>query len=194
MDYLLHGSLIVIFLWLLIGGMGVPVPEDIAVLSLGVLIHRGLAEPVLALAIGFAGVLGGDAILFQIARRLGPRALDRPLFRRVLPTHRRARIEELFRRHGGRLVFFARHVAGLRASVFAMAGIHRMEPRRFYFFDALAAAISVPLTVLLGYYGSLHIDRMRADVARVEHHIFLGVLLLAVILFGLRHRRVLRRA
>src|SRR5690606_109372 len=118
-DLLLHGSLILIFLWLLVGGMGVPVPEDIAVLSIGVLIHRGAVDPVLALAVGFVGVLGGDAILFQAARRLGPRALDRPLFQHVLPPARRARIEDLFRRHGGRLVFFARHVAGFRASVFA---------------------------------------------------------------------------
>ena len=124
----MHGSMALVFAWLLVGGLGVPLPEDAALLAAGVLIERGATNAVFAGAVVLFGVLLGDSILFFAARRLGPAAYDRKLIRRVLPPERRAKIESAYQRYGGRLVFFARHVAGLRAAVFAMAGIHGMKP------------------------------------------------------------------
>ncbi len=172
-EQLLQSSILFVFIWLVIGGLGVPVPEDVAVISTGVLIERGLVNPVVGFAVLFAGVLGGDAGLFFLARRLGPRAYENRLIKRALPPERRAKIEAAYQKHGGRLVFFARHVAGLRGAVFAMAGIHRMDPRRFLLWDALAACISIPFAVALGYFGSMHVARIRADEAKVEHYILL---------------------
>ena len=93
----------------------------------------------------------------------------------------------------GKIVFLARHVVGLRAATFALAGIHGMPLRRFLFWDGLAAMISVPIMVALGYFGALHVDLVRADIATDEHYIVLVVLvggLLAYGLFKLRRRHV----
>lgn len=174
-DQLLQGSILFVFIWLLVGGLGLPLPEDAAVIAAGVLIERGLVDPVLAFAVVFTGVLVGDAGLFFLARRLGPKAYENRLIQRALPPERRARIEAAYARHGGRLVFFARHVAGLRGAVFAMAGIHGMAPRRFLFWDALAACVSIPFAVGLGYFGSKHVANMRADEAEIHHYILLVV-------------------
>lgn len=190
----LQGSIVLVFAWLVIGGLGVPLPEDAALLAAGVLIERGAVDPVLALAAVFAGVLGGDASLFFLARRLGPAAYDRKSIRRVLPPERRARIEAAYRRRGGRLVFFARHVAGLRAAVFAMAGIHGMRPLRFLAWDAAAACLSIPFVVGLGYFGSKHIDRMRAGVASARHYVLLAGALAVLGYLAWRHVRKLRGA
>lgn len=176
-DGWLEGSIWFVVIWLMVGGLGVPLPEDVALLAAGALIQQGAVDPALAMPVVFAGVLGGDAGLFFLARRLGPAAYERRLFRRILPPERRSRIEEAFRRHGGRLVFFARHVAGLRGAVFAMAGIHRMRPSRFLLWDAVAACLSVPLVVGLGYFGALHVDRVRAGIARAHHWVLLAAAL-----------------
>lgn len=170
-----------VFAWLLVGGLGLPLPEDAAILAAGVLIERGAANPFLAIGLVIAGVLLGDAILFFAARRLGPRAYERKLFQRVLPPDRRAKVERAYERYGGRLVFFARHVAGLRAAVFAMAGIHGMRPRRFLLWDAAAACISIPFVIGLGYFGAKHIEKMRAGIAAAHHYILLAV---AIALLG----------
>ncbi|MDB4961947.1 MAG: yohD [Myxococcales bacterium] len=190
MTLLLQGSMVFVFLWLVFGGLGIPVPEDIAVLSAGVLVHRGAVSWEVALGVVLAGVLVGDSMLFFLARRLGARAFERPLFRRLLPVERRARLNDLYARYGGRLVFLARHVAGLRGAVFAMAGINGMAPRRFLLWDALAACISVPLTMALGYFGSLHVDRVRAGVAHVEHWVVLigGLAALGYVAWRNRHK------
>jgi membrane protein DedA with SNARE-associated domain len=174
-DVLLHGSMALVFAWLLVGGLGVPLPEDAALLAAGVLIERGATNAWFAGALVLFGVMLGDSILFFAARRLGPRAYDRKLIKRVLPPERRAKIENAYARYGGRLVFFARHVAGLRAAVFAMAGIHGMRPRRFLLWDGAAACISIPFVMGLGYFGSKHIDKMRAGIAAAHHYILLAV-------------------
>ncbi len=175
-----HGSLALIFVWLALGGLGLPLPEDVALLAAGALVYHGEISPWLAGPVVFVGVLCGDAALFLLARRLGTAAYDRPRVKRILPPERRARIEDLYRRHGGKLVFIARHVMGLRAAVFAFAGINRMPLRTFLFWDGLAACITVPATVLLGYAGALHIDRVHQDVKRVEHWIVLALVVVVV--------------
>jgi membrane protein DedA with SNARE-associated domain len=188
----LQGSIVLAFLWLVVGGLGVPLPEDAALLAAGALIERGAVDPVLAAALMFIGVLGGDAVLFLLARRLGPRAYERKAIQRILPPERRKRIEAAYDRYGGRLVFFARHVAGLRAAVFAMAGIHGMRPRRFFAWDAAAAAISIPFVMAVGYFGSRHITRMRAGVAAAEHYVLLIAAIGVLAYLSIRHVRKLR--
>ncbi len=193
-DSLLQGSIVFVAIWLVIGGLGVPLPEDLALLATGVLIQRDAVNPVLGFVVVFAGVLGGDSALFFLARRLGPSAYDRRVIRRVLPPERRAKIEAAYERYGGRLVFLARHVAGLRAAAFAMAGIHGMRPLRFLLWDFAAACVSVPLVVGLGYYGSLHIDRVRHGIATAQHYVLLAALLGIVGYLTWRHLRKLRSA
>jgi membrane protein DedA with SNARE-associated domain len=191
-DEWLQGSIVFVFAWLAVGGVGVPLPEDAALLAAGVLVERGAVHPALALPVVFVGVLGGDAMLFFLARRLGPAAYERKLFRRILPPERRRRIEGTYRRYGGRLVFCARHVVGLRTAVFAMAGIHGMRSSRFLLWDAAAACISIPLVVGLGYFGALHADRVRAGIATARHYIVLAAALGALGYLAWRYGRKLR--
>jgi membrane protein DedA with SNARE-associated domain len=191
-SFLLQGSILLVFLWLVAGGIGLPIPEDVAVISAGVLAHRGVLPWEIVLPIVIAGVLIGDSLLFFLARRLGPKAFERPFIAKLVTPARRARFDDLYRRHGGRLVFLARHVAGLRGAVFALAGINGMAPRRFLFWDALAACISVPLTFALGYFASSHLDRVRHGMARAEHWILLVVAVAALGFFAWRNRERLR--
>jgi membrane protein DedA with SNARE-associated domain len=189
-ELLAHGSLLLVFAWLAIGGLGLPLPEDAALLAVGVLIERGAVHPVAAVLVVIVGVLGGDAVLFFAARRLGPAAYQRRLVQRALPPARRARIERAYERHGGALVFVARFVAGMRAGTFALAGIHGMQPRRFLLWDAAAACISVPAVMLLGYLGAEHLGAVRAGLAAARLWILVGLAVAAVaVVMSLRCRR-----
>jgi len=175
---LVHGSLALLFALLVAGGLGVPFPEDLVLLTAGVLVHRGVVPLPYALALCMFGVLLGDFLLFNTARRLGPAALDRPMFGRLLPPQRRRRIADVLKRHGSLIIFVARHLAGLRAPVFAMAGMHGMSPLRFIVVDALALCISAPLVVGLGYLFSQNIELARRGMASVEHFIVIAAVLI----------------
>jgi membrane protein DedA with SNARE-associated domain len=183
--------MLLVVAWLVIGGLGAPLPEDVALLAAGALVQRGAVSVVVALVVLFAGVIGGDVMLFVLARRLGHAAYDRPRFRRLLPPERRLRIEGAYRRHGGLLVFCARFLAGVRAGTFAMAGIHGMQLRRFVFWDLLAACISIPLIVGLGYLGADHLDVVRAHLTTIEHYALLAAIvgvIVWVVVWRLRRR------
>lgn len=188
---LAHGSLALFFVALFATGFGFPIPEDVVLLSAGALAHRGIVPLVPAVAVCMAGVLAGDVALFTTARRLGPRALDRPFFRRILPPDRRHKLERFLETRGGAAVFVARHVAGLRAPVFALAGMHGMPLARFILWDALALCISAPAVLTLGWWSSAHIELARRGLARAEHWLLFAVALgvLGYSLFAMLRRR-----
>ena len=66
------GSLPLITLMLLLGGFGLPIPEDPALIAAGALAAKGIVPLWLAITCCVVGVLGGDMILFLGARHLGP--------------------------------------------------------------------------------------------------------------------------
>jgi membrane protein DedA with SNARE-associated domain len=174
------GSLPLIFATLAAGGVGFPVPEDLVLISLGALVHQDIVPLAAAGAVAAAGVLTGDLLLFMSARRLGPAALERASFQKLLPPERRGRIQTLLEQHGPALILGARQVVGVRAAVFAVAGIEQMPLRRFLFWDVLALCISAPIMIGVGFLFSAHIDRVRRGVAEAEHYMLLAVIAAAI--------------
>lgn len=175
-----HGSIALIVLALIVAGLGVPVPEDIMLLAAGVLVHRGEVSYTGALIACAFGVMVGDTTIFLIARRLGPSALERRPLRWLITPKRRERIEEMFTRYGNVIVFMARHMAGLRAPTFAMAGLHGMPLSKFWLWDGLGLCVSAPLVIGIGYWLADNLSDARLLLERFEF-VVLGVLTLAVI-------------
>jgi membrane protein DedA with SNARE-associated domain len=109
----------------------------------------------------------------------------------MITQERRERIEEMFSRYGNVIVFMARHMAGLRAPTFAMAGMHDMPLAKFWLWDGLGLCVSAPLVIAVGYWLADNLGRAKAllDHAKL---VVVGVILLAVIVFFVWRR--LRRA
>jgi membrane protein DedA with SNARE-associated domain len=178
---LAHGSLALLLLLLLVAGIGVPIPEDLVLLAAGALSHRGGVSLFLTIAVCYLGVIGGDSLMFLSGRRLGAALFERRMFRKLLTPARRRRIDGMFERRGSAVVFFARYIAGIRPLTFALAGMHGMPYRRFLFWDALAACISVPIVTVLGFVTSQHIEQVAHGVHRVGHWVAALVALAAVV-------------
>lgn len=138
------------FLVLVGAGAGFPVPEEVTMTGSGYLLYRGQVELLPIIATCWVATLIGDSIPFWLGRILGTKALRIPLFARALHPERFALIEEKVRSHGGWAIFTTRFLPGLRLPCFFTAGTARMSYGRFMFYDATAAALMVPLYVLLG--------------------------------------------
>lgn len=169
-----------ILLLLVGGGVGVPVPEELVVLTSGVLVGQGRAELIAAGLACYLGVLTGDLLLYLIGRQAGPKVLEQRHFRRLFSPERVRRIEEKVTRHGALTIVFARFVAGLRAPTFLVAGVSRFPLRRFLVADALAAAVSVPLVFFLGFHFGARVTPVLERIGAWEH--MLAAVLLAAIL------------
>ena len=157
-----------IFLALFLGGLGVPLPEEVAVLTAGVLAHEQVVRWWLALPLCILGVLSGDVALYWAGRHWGERVLGWWLVRRILSVERERTLTEAYHRHGVKIVFSARHVMGLRAAAFLTAGIVRVPFPRFIAADALASMIGVPISFGLAFFFTDQLEQIMADVHRAE--------------------------
>lgn len=186
-----HGSISLVVLALIIAGLGAPIPEDIMLLAAGVLVYRGEVSYWGALGACAFGVAVGDTTIFLIARKLGPAALTRAPFKWVITPARHAKVEELFGKHGNVIVFMGRHMAGLRAPIFAMAGIHGVKLRQFWLYDGLGLCVSAPVVIGIGYKLAEELPKAKQYLERFE---IIVVSVLAVAAIGFFVWRKLRRA
>lgn len=185
-----HGSIALIVLASIVAALAMPIPEDIMLLAAGVLVFRGEVSYVEALVACAIGVFLGDTTIFLLARRLGPAALSRRPLRWLITPERHAKIEEMFAKYGSFIVFMARHMAGLRAPTFAMAGIHKMPITKFWLWDGLGLCVSAPVVIGIGYWLADNLDEARALMGRFE---MVVLCVLAVLLLGFLIWRKVRK-
>jgi membrane protein DedA with SNARE-associated domain len=184
-----------VFLILLACGLGVPLPEDISLILGGFLAHKGAANLPIMMGVGFAGILAGDSLIFYFGRRLGSRVGSKPggFFARIITPEKRARVEGLFARHGQKIVMIARFMPGVRAVTYFTAGSVGMPYWRFIFWDGLAALLSAPVFVFLGYYFGGELDLLIGKLKEGQYAVLAGVVLMGLgVYLWRRHRGKVR--
>ena len=149
--YIQHFTYAGLLVVLILCGMGLPIPEDVALLAGGFLVHRGIIQYPITIGVALVGVVAGDNLLFFLGRRFGTGlvkylGIGRPRSQRQIDW-----LKSFMDRHGHRAIFYARFVAGLRALVYLTAGSLGVKPLRFFLYDLSGAVISVPVVVTLGY-------------------------------------------
>jgi membrane protein DedA with SNARE-associated domain len=164
-----HFPILALFVLLLLGGIGLPIPEDATLIMCGLLIANETIRPVPALVTVYTGILITDMFLYHIGRTFGRAVVTHKRFSRILSRDRLSRLEERFRRNGFLFVLLGRHLVGLRAQVFLVAGVMVMPFTRFLCADALSALGTVVLMVGIGYAGGNSLEIIRKDISRIEH-------------------------
>jgi membrane-associated protein len=141
-----------VFVALLLENAGVPVPGETVLLFASFL---AFDEQELHLRyiilVGIAAATLGDNIGYWIGRKGGRTLLDRytHLFR--IPPSVIQKGEAVFAKHGSATVFFARFVFGMRIIAGPMAGVLRMDWKKFCIFNFLGAALWVTVISIVGY-------------------------------------------
>jgi membrane protein DedA with SNARE-associated domain len=187
-----------VFFVLLLCGFGLPMPEDVVLVTGGVLAwlssdletaslggmlrDRGLLVMV---AVGLAGILAGDSVIFMAGRRFGHRVADFGPLRRIITPEKLELVEKKVRTRGNIMVMFARFLPGLRAPTYFTVGHARMPYWKFLIFDGSAALVSAPLWVCLGFWFGSDLEEAARVAGRFSHYILLGV---AVVLGALAFR------
>lgn len=177
------GAYVLVFMVLLACGLGVPLPEDIALITGGYLVHQGGADLAWMMVVSFVGILAGDSMIFLLGRHFGDTLVRRWPFKRIVTPEKRTRVEGLFARYGERIVMAARFMPGVRAVTYFCAGTAGMRYLHFAFFDGLAALVSAPVFVFVGYYFGSNIEQVIAWLRTGQQAVF-GTLLLAAAAYG----------
>jgi membrane protein DedA with SNARE-associated domain len=199
-----------VFGLLLAAGFGFPLPEDVPLIAGGVL--AWLASPLESVtlagmladtgfqgmvAVGMAGILVGDSVIYWAGRKVGRRVAEIWPFRRMITPEKLERVERLLRQRGKVVVMVARFLPGLRAPTYFTVGHSRVPFWEFLLFDGLAALVSAPLWVCLGFWFGDDIERAARAGSQFGGYILAGVLVVVAVLIGrawLQRRREKRTA
>jgi membrane protein DedA with SNARE-associated domain len=147
------GSYLAIILVLALGGAGLPVPEEVAVITGGILSANGSLDPWLAFASCLFGAVLGDCVMYWVGYHFGRGLLcEHRWWARYMTPEREEKIEAQFRRHGLKVFFVARFLVGLRSPVYLTAGILQVSFRRFFLIDLICAASVVSAFFGVTYY------------------------------------------
>ncbi|MBV9765437.1 MAG: DedA family protein [Acidobacteriaceae bacterium] len=136
---------------LLLGIVGLPVPDETLLVFSGYLIWRGRLDPRLTFAAGFAGSACGISISYWIGRTLGRPFVQRYGRRLRITEERLDRVHNWFVRIGDWLLAAGYFIPGVRHFTALVAGMSDLEYRRFAGFAYAGAAIWVATFLTLGY-------------------------------------------
>lgn len=177
-----YGYFAVLFV-LIICGFGVPIPEDITLVSGGVISGLGYTNVHIMLVVSLFGVLLGDSTMYWLGRIYGTKILRFRPIRRFLTLERLRMVRSKFEQYGNRVLFVARFLPGLRAPIYMVAGItRRVSFIRFLLLDFFAAIISVPIWVYLGDLGASNLDWLHEQIKKGQSIIYILIALLAIYL------------
>lgn len=176
---------LVIFIILLFCGFGLPVPEDIVLFAAGLLAFYQKADIYLMLVVTFAGVMIGDCTVFTIGSLYGRKLRKKAFVKRLLPPARMRMVRRKLHEQGNKVIFAARFMPGLRTPVFFTCGTLHLPFRVFFFYDGLAALISVPAIVSATWYFGSHVDKVVRVVKRLQFGV-IGTILVIVGVLALK--------
>jgi membrane protein DedA with SNARE-associated domain len=183
---------------LVVSALGAPIPEEIPIITAGVLVGNQWNNPEswlvwwIMLPVCILGVVTCDTLLYLIGRRWGPRLLVKKWFQKYfISLERQKSFAKNFHNYGILILLTARLLPGVRTPIFFYSGTI-MPFRRFLFADALYAIPGVNLLFWLSYWFT---DQFIRAFNKVEGNrpIVMAVILAAIAgsyLFSFLKRRV----
>ena len=175
-----------VFTLLVACGLGLPLPEDVALITGGYLAGKGPPIGVGSLPamilVGLAGILIGDSIIFRAGATYGEALLQTRIGKHI-PGEKVQRVIGLFERHGAKFIMVARFLPGVRAVTYFVAGTTGVPYWKFLLFDGIAACASAPAWVLLGHWAGKH--RMLRKAWEYAKEVQIGIIVVVAAIIAL---------
>ena len=141
-----------IFIIVMLESAGIPLPgETILVSAAAFAGSRHSLHIDYIIAAAAAGAIIGDNIGFWVGREFGTTLLAKWGYLVGLDERKLKLGRYLFARHGGKIVFFGRFIALLRAFAAVLAGANRLAPLRFFIFKAAGGIVWATIFGTGGY-------------------------------------------
>ena len=151
MAFLAEYGYLLLFVWVFIDQVGVPVPALPILLGAGALAGAGELSLPLAIATATLGAIPSDLLWYTLGRRRGASVL-RFLCRVSLePDSCVHTNKDVFQRHGALSLLYAKFVPGLQTAAPPLAGVIRMPLPRFLLLDGLGAGLWATAFIGLGW-------------------------------------------
>lgn len=172
-------------------------PGDTLLLSLGVFIANPedgidifpgstLLELTIALTLLTVAAMLGNVVGYEIGRAIGPPLYNRE--GRILKRKYFDQTHDFFEKHGNKALVIGRFVPFVRTYVTVVAGVTRMDRRRFLVWSAVGAVLWVLTITLLGYVLGSRVPWLKENI----DYAIMAILVLSVVPIAFewwKHRR-----
>lgn len=178
----------IILVSLLLGGLGLPIPEDLPVLLGGIVIGRGVVSLSTMAAICYVGVVVADLMIYGIGYKLGNKLVTYGTRSPFLPSvtqDRVDRIREELRKRRFLCIFIGRHLFPIRSVTFLTAGALKVPFLEFLLTDLIAGLVSVAIMLSIGIYVGENITPETFSALGDELHTLAIVLTVLIVVSGL---------
>jgi membrane protein DedA with SNARE-associated domain/rhodanese-related sulfurtransferase len=188
---LLMYGYILLFAWVLVEQVGIPLPAAPVILAAGALSAEGQISFSLALLVGVAASIIADSVWFHVGRRYGHHVLRILCKLSLEPTTCVRKTQDSFGRRQGVTLMIAKFVPGLATLAPPVAGENGMSFAAFVVFDGIGAILWVGGLLAIGrFFG----DLLKRDTSLLDWTgRFSGALLLIAVLGFLIARLIRRR-
>jgi membrane protein DedA with SNARE-associated domain len=188
---LANGSYLLIAAVLVLTGAGLPVPEEVPVITAGIMASHGQLDPWMAFSACLVGALAGDCIMYLAGYCFGRSVLrENRYWAYFVKPEREAQMEELISRHGLKVLLLARFLVGLRSPVYLSAGILRLRFRKFFLIDLFCATTVIGIFFLLSFcYGQTLVGWIRRAEIAATLAVGLGLGVTALVYWRWHRRR-----
>ncbi len=182
-------SYFIVGIGVMIENAGIPVPGETIMLTASILSAAGRLDPYLVIVSGATGAVIGDNIGYWIGKIGGRRLIETVSKRLSYVNQAEKYTEKFFNKHGGKTVFFARFITGVRIFAGPVAGASLMDFKKFFLYNALGAIVWA-CTIVFGvmYLGNVYRQYVR-DYIDADFVIY-G--LLCIVLLFITYRMIRR--
>ncbi|MGI8914382.1 MAG: DedA family protein [Chloroflexota bacterium] len=180
-----------VLVFVAIESSGIPVPGETMLLAAAV--YAGTTHHLQILFIivaAAAGAILGDNLGFWVGREGGYRLLRRYGHAVHLDEGKLKLGQYLFRRHGGKVVFFGRFVAVLRAWAAFLAGVNRMPWSHFLAYNAAGGILWATLYGYGAYVLGDQVHRFTGTVGKALAVVAVFAIIAAVVFLKRNERRL----
>jgi membrane-associated protein len=131
--------------------IGFFLPGDSLLVTAGVFAAAGELDIWTLNVVLVIAAIVGDTVGYWIGRRAGPALFRRPKSLFFNPDHLR-RAHDFYEKHGGKTIILARFMPIVRTFAPVVAGMARMDYRRFVSFNVFGGLLWVVSMTLTGYF------------------------------------------
>jgi membrane-associated protein len=168
--------------------VGFFLPGDSLLITAGLVAAAGGLDIWLLNGLLIVAAIVGDSVGYAIGYRAGPRIFTRDDSRWFNRRHL-VRTREFYERHGGKTIVLARFIPIIRTFAPVVAGVGRMEYRRFLAYNVLGGIGWVSGLTWAGYV----LGRTIPDIGRYIHIVIGIVVIVSVIPIGVEWWRARAR-
>ena len=186
-----YGAISLFFLMML-GIIGLPIPDETLLVFSGYLIHKGTLNPEFTFSMAFLGAVSGISASYFLGRIYGLKLIHKYGRYFHFTEERFRKVHNWFERAGRWSLFFGYYIAGVRHFTAMVAGASELEYPVFARFAYSGAFTWVLVFLSLGYFLG---EGWAGASERIHEYILTGCLAIGVIvaLYFLA-RRFLKRS